>query len=265
MAKIYKGIPYTGTLPAVLTGTKAGELQRYKVHGAVSETEECGERTENLFDKDDPNNDGYINGQGIIAGKGSYIHWLIPVTEGDVVYINNTVMAGLGYSLNNGQIVAQVNKNNYPYTVPAGITHLTNNWIKSASGTSMVTKNVPIPSAYTPYGYKLPLTSGSTPVDIYIGDDTLSDAEYVDSGTGKIYRMVDDVLTPIDPPVPFPQIPTTANSTTISWAGEGLAPSQFDSIAEWVSAVPKIYTNGVWEDAQTYTYTNGEWVEDNSN
>ena len=65
-------------------------------------------------------------------------------------------------------------------------------------------------------------------MDIYIGDDTLSAEEYVDSGTGKIYRMVDDVLTPVDPPVPFPQIPTTAGSTTISWAGEGLAPSEVE-------------------------------------
>jgi hypothetical protein len=81
---------------------------------------------------------------------------------------------------------------------------------------------------YEPYGYKLPLTSGDTPVDIYIGDDTLSTEEYVDSGTGKVYHMVDGVLTPTDPPEPFPALPTTAGSTTISWAGEGLAPSQVE-------------------------------------
>ena len=190
--------------------------------------EECGEKSANLFDKDDPNNDGYINGQGEIAGKELYSHWLIPVTEGDVVYINNIESAGIGYSLNNGQIVGSVSRAAYPYTVPAGITHLTNNWVKAAIETSMVTKNVPIPSAYTPYGYKLPLLSGSTPIDIYIGDDTLSDSECVDSSTGKIYRMVGGTLTPVDPPVPFPQIPTVASSTTISWAGEGLAPSQVE-------------------------------------
>ena len=106
------------------------------------------------------------------------------------------------------------------------------------------------PESYIPFGYKLPLLSGSTPVDIYIGDDTLSTEEYVDSGTGKIYRMVGGVLTPTDPPVPFPQIPTSANSTTISWGGQGIAPSQFDSVQEWV-------------DIPTYTYTNGAWVADN--
>ena len=100
-------------------------------------------------------------------------------------------------------------------------------------------------------------------MDIYIGDDTLSIEEYVDSGTGKIYRMVDGTLTPVDPPISFPQIPTSAGSTTISWAGSGLAPSEFDSIAEWVSATPKIYTNGAWTDAQTYVYDDGAWVADN--
>ena len=106
------------------------------------------------------------------------------------------------------------------------------------------------PTSYIPYGYKLPLTSAGQDVDIYLGDDTLSTDEYVDSGTGKIYRMVGGVLTPTDPPVPFPQIPISAGSTTISWAGQGLAPSEFDSIHEWV-------------DIPTYKRVNGEWVADN--
>ena len=84
------------------------------------------------------------------------------------------------------------------------------------------------PTEYIPYGYKLPLTAAGQDVDIYIGDDTLSAEEYIDSGTGKIYRMVGGVLTPVDPPVQFPQIPTSANSTTISWAGGGLTPSKIE-------------------------------------
>ena len=59
--KKLKGIPYTGTLPATLTGTKAGYLQRYKIYGNTEQTgtptpenpivpSECGERTDNLFD-----------------------------------------------------------------------------------------------------------------------------------------------------------------------------------------------------------------------
>lgn len=59
--KKLKGIPYTGTLPATLTGTKAGYLQRYKVYGNTEQIgtptpenpivpQECGEKTENLFE-----------------------------------------------------------------------------------------------------------------------------------------------------------------------------------------------------------------------
>ena len=45
------------------------------------------------------------------------------------------------------------------------------------------------------------------------------------------------------------QIPTSEGSTTISWAGSGLAPSQFDSIQKWV-------------DIPTYKRVNGAWVEE---
>ena len=63
-------------------------------------------------------------------------------------------------------------------------------------------------------------------------------------------RKIGDYVDTIDSTQTSAQIPTSAGSTTISWAGSGLAPSEFDSIQEWV-------------DAQTYTYTNGEWVADN--
>ena len=104
---------------------------------------------------------------------------------------------------------------------------------RKASGTIsysniMLTEGSTPPTSYIPYGYKLPLSSAGQSVDIYIGDDTISTEEYVDSDTGKIYRMIDGVLTPVDPPVSFPQIPTAAGSTTISWAGSGLAPSQVE-------------------------------------
>jgi hypothetical protein len=112
-------------------------------------------------------------------------------------------------------------------TLPSGCVYVRLSIDTNLSET-MLTSGSTAPTSYTPYGYKLPLTSGDTPVDIYIGDDTLSTEEYVDSGTGKIYRMVDGVLTPTDPPMPFPALPTTAGSTIISWAGSGLAPSQVE-------------------------------------
>lgn len=296
--KQLKGIPYTGTLPATLTGTKAGYLQRYKVYGNSLNGQECGERTANLFNLDrQPSNTWtldtayYING-GVANDKtvnpslvtieinGNELTvsspsassrgagFIVPVNPSTSYTIScNTSGASVGdtesvivfgFITQNGTItrydaargsnpIHTLTTNNDEYYV-----YLV---FRKMSGTLtysdiMLVEGSIAPTSYIPYGYKLPLTSGSTPVDIYIGDDTLSTEEYADSGTGKVYRMVSDTLTPVDPPVPFPQIPTTANSTTISWAGEGLAPSQFDSVQEWV-------------DIPTYTRVNGEWVADN--
>lgn len=61
---------------------------------------------------------------------------------------------------------------------------------------------------------------------------------------------IGDYADTIDSTQTSVQIPTAAGETTISWAGEGLAPSQFDSIQEWV-------------DIPTYTRVNGKWVADN--
>lgn len=78
------------------------------------------------------------------------------------------------------------------------------------------------------YGYKLPILSNDTTTDIYIGYTQLAKDEYVDSETGQIYRYVDGTLTPTDPPTPFPQIPTAAGETTISYGGTGVQPEKVE-------------------------------------
>ena len=261
-----KGIPYTGTLPAVLTGTKAGYLHRYKVYGNLEQTgtptpenpivpSECGERTGNLWTltATDFSESTVVVG----AAKEVTITGLTPNTQytlasnirktdsdASCLWFNGTSPTNGVWDGQSRTAISSASGELKVYYRSAILPEFNNYWYMLNLGSTAL--------PYEPYGYKLPLTSGSTPVDIYIGDDTLSTEEYVDSGTGKIYRMVGGVLTPVDPPVPFPQIPTTAGSTTISWAGSSLAPSEFDSIQEWV-------------DIPTYTYTNGEWVADNSN
>ena len=279
--KQLKGVPYTGTLPAVLTGTRAGYLHRYKVYGNTEQTgtptpenpivpSDCGERTENRFDISMVEQGGWNGTVGTIPTKTTpaqtnytrtRYNQIIPLLANTLslycpsnIKINYVWIDANGISLGG----SGWQRNGDTATAPEQAVSMT--FILGLDGDVQCTpsdfydinlvEGSTAPTSYIPYGYKLPLLSGSTPVDIYIGDDTLSTEEYVDSGTGKIYRMVSGVLTPVDPPVPFPQIPTSANSTTISWAGEGLAPSQFDSIQEW-------------EDIPTYTYTNGEWVADN--
>lgn len=259
--KQLKGIPYTGTLPATLTGTKAGYLHKYKIYGNLEQTgtptpsdpiypSECGERTENKFDKD-ATLDGYwlSSATGVAVSQAGYsVSDYIRISDGESYTLVEAGKTFCWYDENKGFI--STTKSATTASAPMGAAYFRANLYTANKGIAMIVEGSTAPTSYIPYGYKLPLLSGSTPVDIYIGDDTLSTEEYVDSGTGKIYRMVDSVLTPVDPPVPFPQIPTTANSTTISWAGQGLAPSEFDSIQEWV-------------DIPTYKRVNGEWVEDN--
>lgn len=303
--KKLKGLPYTGTLPAVLTDTKAGYLHSYKIYGNTEQTgtptpenpivpSECGERTRNLFDLNRLSSDTwttdtryYLNG-GIAnskavnpaavtisvnndtlsvttnAGNGAgFLVEVAPSTEYRLAFAKSKSIpsnkASCTYAFVDttetiGQLQAIYGDDDAVVFTTDSNTKYVYFVFRITSGTisysSIMLSEGQTVRPYEPYGYKLPLLSGSTPVDIYLGDDTLSTEEYVDSSTGKIYRMVSGVLTPTDPPVPFPQIPTSANSTTISWAGEGLAPSQFDSIQEWV-------------DIPTYKRVNGEWVEDN--
>jgi hypothetical protein len=236
----YTIVTYTGTLPAVLAGTKAGYLHRYKIYGNTEQTGTptpenpivpigCGEKTENLFDEEYGTITTSITYLPIYVGSGDFTLSttapLVNNTSALLFLLSGNVSSGAGPTNNAhaGKPQTQTSIDGYVTVAYRGVGPYKPNMYQT-----MLTAGSTAPTSYIPYGYKLPLTSGDTPVDIYIGDDTLSTEEYVDSGTGKIYRMVGGVLTPVDPPVPFPQIPTSAGSTTISWAGEGLAPSQVE-------------------------------------
>jgi hypothetical protein len=66
----------------------------------------------------------------------------------------------------------------------------------------------------------------STITPIYIGDDPLGENEYIDYQAGKIYRMIDGVLTPTDPPVILPALPTAEGKTVVDYAGSGTSPEK---------------------------------------
>ena len=416
MVKIFKGVPYTGTLPATLTGTKAGYLHKYKIYGNLEQTgtptpenpivpSECGERTENLFDLNRLSSDTwttdtryYMNG-GIVTSKtvnpavvtisvnndtlsvttngGNGAGFLIkvkPSTEYRLAFTKSESLASdktsCTYALVNtsetiGQMQAIYGDTDSVVFTTAANTKYVYFVFRKASGTisysNIILSEGQTSLPYEPYGYKLPLLSGSTPVDIYLGESqttrrikklvltgeetwysssrligsmyaynsqfpgikgaqavycshlpytsvslyqygtiTTTDTDvdlwmftetrspatfktylaqqyangtpvtiwyvlaFEETGTlNEPLRKIGNYADTIDSTQTSAQIPTTAGSTTISWAGSGLAPSEFDSIAEWVSATPKIYTNGAWMDAQTYVYDDGTWVADN--
>lgn len=63
---------------------------------------------------------------------------------------------------------------------------------------------------------------------IYIGSSPLGEDEYIDYKSGKIYRMSESVLTPTDPPVPLPALPTIDGVNIVDYAGQSTAvPSRF--------------------------------------
>lgn len=87
------------------------------------------------------------------------------------------------------------------------------------------------------------MSSGST-TPIYIGDTPLGEDEYVDYGAQKIYRMSGGVLTPTDPPVPLPTLPTCDGTTIVDYDGTP-KPSQmyvkYNSRSGWEPCAAKRY------------------------
>jgi hypothetical protein len=75
-----------------------------------------------------------------------------------------------------------------------------------------------LPNVYEPYDYKV--------TTIYIGNDPLDKDEYADYQSQKVYRMIDGTLTPTDPPVTLPALPTCEGETVIDYAGESVAPEK---------------------------------------
>lgn len=261
--KQLKGIPYSGTLPAVLTGTKAGYLHKYKIYGNLSQN---GTPTpENPIV---PSECGELETTGVHAGQ-----YKLPLLSGSTpvdIYLGESqttrrikklVLTGQETwnrsSSYIGSFFAYLNQFpgilNEPLLYCSHLLNVTelsqyqvgtcfvasasvNLWIFDESTTVANFKS-----------YLAQQYANGTPVTVWY---VLATEE---TGTfNEPLRKIGDYADTIDSTQTTTQIPTSANSTTISWAGEGLAPSEFDSIQEWV-------------DIPTYTYTNGEWVADNSN
>ena len=398
-----KGIPYTGTLPAVITGTKAGYLHSYKIFGNTEQTgtptpenpivpSECGERTGNLYDESTLLNGYYDTTSYQYYPNDNYRCFSLSLPVGTyTIFAESDVLTIRLLRVSSASLGANpVNRDNQSYTFTLSVAETIYVSLRNSTSTNDFTGltimlNLGLLALpYEPYGYKLPLLSGSTPVDIYLGESqttrrikklvltgtevissvtestletgaycfaylysylgmteiidydidmrTIPYPQYVsdhfkmratptqqavlytdlyagemgantrrdssgiatfnryiifcvsgistandfkawlasqyangtpvtiwyvlateETGTlNEPLRKIGNYADTIDSTQTSAQIPTTANSTTISWAGEGLAPSQFDSIQEWV-------------DIPTYTYTSGEWVADNSN
>ena len=92
--------------------------------------------------------------------------------------------------------------------------------------------------------------AATTPV--YIGENQLGEDEYVSFSEQKIYREVSGTLTPTDPPVPLPDIPTIEGETVIDYDGTPKPSQMYVKYDCWSG----------WSDIDNYKMVNGNWTQE---
>lgn len=232
---------YTGTLPAVLSGTKAGYLHRYKIYG---NTEQTGTPTpENPIV---PSECGELETTGVHAGQ-----YRLPLTSA-----GQSVDIYIGESQTTRRIKKLVltgNEDCYPYDFQGQKGALIFGLLDANH-----TREKGFCSHYRVYpnGASTSLWIGVNNKNLYfvgifdvLGISTIDEfksflaAQYAagtpvtvwyilaepETGTlNEPLRKIGDYADTIDSTQTTAQIPTTAGSTTISWAGSGLAPSEVE-------------------------------------
>lgn len=211
----------TGTLPLTLRSRASQLLENYRIYGASGGV---GDKTVNLFDGKGTDNYGYYTSStGVYNSSRLYRHWRVPVQPGDVIR-STRPGRGSGCLFHNGEYIGIINYSIDSYVVPNGVDEATNNYRDYAWDSAMMTLNQPLPTSYVPYGYQilLKVIAGGTTTDypVYIGDSQLMEGEYVDYEEQKIYKLVNGVLTPTDPPLPLPDITLPQGTVTIDIEGE---------------------------------------------
>lgn len=244
----YTVTTYTGTLPAALTGTKAGYLHRYKIYG---NTERTGTPTpENPIY---PSECGELETTGAHAGQ--YKLSLTSAGQDVDIYLGESqttrrikklVLTGeetiqkIGVNAQYAYYVRNVLQENAIDRTSFICTHIPNVYNYQGENPSMVISFNMVdlflnigkeliesqPSGNTVEGLKEYLAAqyaAGTPVTVWY---VLAEPEtaVVNEPLMKIGNYADT----IDSTQTTAQIPTSAGSTTISWAGEGLTPSQVE-------------------------------------
>ena len=240
----YTIVTYTGTLPAVLAGTKAGYLHRYKIYG---NTEQTGTPTpENPIV---PSECGELETAGVHAGQ-----YKLPLTSGSTsldIYLGESqatrrirklVFDGTeSWTFSSGAFytaVADINSKGLRKTTfncshyeliddGRAFADVTNNSIYTGAGASYGAYVYIFTDAYTTTtdfkAYLAQQYASGTPVTIWYPLKTETT-----SIVNEPLRKIGDYADTIDSTQTSAQIPTTAGSTTISWAGSGLAPSEVE-------------------------------------
>ena len=140
-------VPYSRADTPVYIGDTPLEEDEY----VDFEEQKVYKRTENLFNGRGENNYGYYdNANGRFIDDENYKHWKFSVEEGDVIRWTKTG-AGWGCYWSKGVYRGRLWGTNNPFTVPAEVDEITNNFDSSVWDSAMVTKNQPLPADYVPY------------------------------------------------------------------------------------------------------------------
>lgn len=216
----------TGALPLSFK-SKGTPLTDYKLYGT---SEGAGVETENLFDINNrQSSEGFWNNTGgFVLQAGWYGTTLIGVEPNTKYSFNPNSTAGASakhlFYDENRDMIGYISSGKQTFTTPDNCVMMRFSY-RSSSSNIMLVKGSTVPATYIPYGYKLPMTmkSGeeSTTTPIYIGDSKLMAEEYVDYESRKVYRDIDGVLTPTDPPVALPELSTYQGENMLS-CSEGL-------------------------------------------
>ena len=152
-------IPYGYKLPMTVSGGNTvqnvpvyiGDTPLEEDEYVDFEEQKVYKRTENLFNGRGENNYGYYdNANGRFIDDENYKHWKFSVEEGDVIRWTKTG-AGWGCYWSKGVYRGRLWGTNNPFTVPAEVDEITNNFDSSVWDSAMVTKNQPLPADYVPY------------------------------------------------------------------------------------------------------------------
>lgn len=184
-------------------------------------------QSENLFDKNATNTENgfiasaYINYQNTVTSYYSYnVSEYIPIKPNTDYYAQNisyerVISCALCFYTSSYEFISGVSYNykiSIPFKTPANAAYVRMSVKISNLNIITLIEGTEPPSEYIPYN--------KSTYPVYIGDTPLDEGEYVSYSEQKIYRDVNGTLTPTDPPVPLPDIPTIKGETIIDYDGE---------------------------------------------
>jgi hypothetical protein len=234
---------YEGTLPATIIST-GDNLRQYQIHGntggvgddsgtAYGYVIPMNARSLNIYNSAETSwsADGTIlndAGEPIYSEGSHYTTNFIPIEPGEAYYLagslaNETRWRVYFYDSNKNWIRRTGSKS--PGGTRLIVMDENASYFQLQVGTDIVSTadwnfvhSRTAPEKYQPYS--------NTTTPIYIGDEPLKKDEYIDYQAGKVYRMIDGVLTPTDPPVPLTALPTCEGETIVDYVGGSVAPEK---------------------------------------